>query len=1103
MRTAIACLLTLAAAGAEPFVRTIHNPFGDQWPLEHVYFDLSPAEAAGPLTCTVQGHTRPTQPERVTVAGEPRVRLWTVATILGREAKGDVTATLAPGTAPSALTVRDDGECFVIDNGVYTARIRHYHAGLAGPTPLERLPHPLAGLKVDGQDRWDARARFEGPALITSARTELLAQGPVHVDLLVTLDGPAAPATGEPDGTTEAVPLASGKQSFAFPPNTIPRETVPRRTSHYEARLRIVLDDPWLDWTERAHFPRDPAIKPWGFSQEVVDLGGPTGLPLDTAMWVRWFEWDKFGGNIDLQFAPARQRPAQLGRPFAMLRPIWNQGGGGAQDFFLTSGGAQAANRDVPAVGVVAAFPSKWVGPFAQTIVARADQGDRGSLRLPLVPADVPGLWYGQRAFGLCAGPRRLFDTTGAMNGLVRRHTDWTLNALLNRYVLTWPRHPAQAGPHLLATRERLAQLRAEFAAGRLTAEPGDDPALLDLLAGRPVKPPKSPESWLWRDRRYQDDFLNPTSRPTRTLADIKRVDLLADGRPAGDADTAALAYIVSDPDYWMGWRQGWLPGNPNFHTDKYASALYLAGTILDHPHARDWLEFARRNFDEDLARVLTAPDGVGVECPGYSGYALGLLLPMAQAFANLGQDAIGTAGPLLKATGTWHRQLLTPVDPRLGRRHEAPIGDTHRWDSGLGDWFVDLGRLFAQTDPRYAAGLEAVWRELAGSGAKAGRSRLTRLLSPQPALPPVALAELDWQSQAFAGFGAVLRSNFGTPRETFVSLKAGAVRGHYHNDENSFHYYCNGTPIALDYNCSYHPRGDHAALHNTLTFGRDGTVTHNERHAPVEAAEQLLSDARVVSCERTPTVDTVVSERRGASLTMSPLFPEDAEFSRDYPTRGVEPLVHRRTLKLIKHPAGSPFTDYLLVRDETTSREPQQLNLHLLARDLRITGDRIDATGQLGLDMAVYLVRAPGAKVTQRAWWYADEWLNGLGEYALGEHESLAERDARLAGKLPGADWTPTYGDARKGETQGWLERIAATKGLALVPPAGWRARWTYGEYQRWLRVETAGGETLVWVLYPFARGGEVPRFERVGEQGVRVTVGPAAEVVTLANAD
>ena len=62
-------------------------------------------------------------------------------------------------------------------------------------------------------------------------------------------------------------------------------------------------------------------------------------MAIDTAFWVRWYLYDVFGGNSHQQYVDAKPRKDQTGRPFALLRPRWNQGGGGAQDFFLTSGG--------------------------------------------------------------------------------------------------------------------------------------------------------------------------------------------------------------------------------------------------------------------------------------------------------------------------------------------------------------------------------------------------------------------------------------------------------------------------------------------------------------------------------------------------------------------------------------------------------------------------------------------------------------------------------------------------------------------------------------------------------------------------------------------
>ena len=1192
----LAPLATLAQA-APANERTIPNTLGEVWPLEHVSFDFPSETLREPLTATLNGVTRPAQIEAVKVDGREMSRVWTVVSIPSSDAQGNPVKrdapeflapkiTFAPGTVPApatALTLREEGEFYVIENGNYSARIRSYKTPLPAPVTIEKLPHWLGGIRVKGSDVWDARAGFSGNAMIREAKTEVVASGPVHIDIKITYTGDET----TPTEMVEAIPLTSGKQSFRYKPNEIPRENVPRYQRRYEALLRFVLEDPWIDVAERAHFVRDPAIPTWGFNLYTIEFGGPKGLPLDTAMWVRWFEWDVFGGNVDIGFVPTEQRPAQKGRPFAMLRPIWNQGGGGAQDFYLTSGGATPKwdndtksyvdpdglyRPEAPAVGIHAAFPSKWVGPFAQTIVTQVANGDSGQLRFPLVPADVPGLHYGQRAYGLCAGPRSLFDDTGRMNGMVRRHTDWTLNALINRYVLTWPRDPAKAGPNLLAQRSQIGKLRDDFtknadtpatrlireewgailaarakieplkeeikkgedAANALKEEPArkaaqdalapqrdelrthegklksQDAAVLQLIIEGTGKSDQAPGSGLFRERRYQDDFLNPTSRAVRSISNLRLIDLFAAGQPLGSADLAALGYISTDPDYWMGWRNGWMPGNPNFHTDKYAGALYIGGAMRDHPHSADWIEFARLNYLADLDLAFVAPDGVGVECPGYSGYALGLMLPMAQAFDNLGLGNVLAENQLMRGTGEWHRKLLTPVNPRSGRRHEAPIGDTHRWDSGLNGGFGLIARAFRESDPAYAAEMMSVWRYLEKAGAKVeggdGGDTLRQLVSMDYSLPEVPLEKMDWSSQTFFGFGAVLRSNFGTPGETFLSYKAGQVRGHYHNDENSFHYYANGQPIALDYNCSYTPRGDHAALHNSMTFGRTENITNNTANRQVLAMEQLMSSAAVGAFASTANGDLVVSERKGGTLVLSPVEPDDAEFARDYPARKVDPIVHRRLLLMVKHPEKGPFSDYLVVRDETRSTEPQQVNLHLTSRDLKIDGDLVKGRGQFGQDMSIFLAEGTDAKITESEWHYSDPWMSGAPEYTLRAGESQADWDARMLAlakskgvkTLPLPDFKPRYVDARKDESKPWLDLIRETKGKALIQPINWDGPWTYGEYQQWLRIETAPGTPVLWVLYPHARGTAAPAFERL-PGGVRITVGDRSEDVFL----
>ncbi len=75
------------------------------------------------------------------------------------------------------------------------------------------------------------------------------------------------------------------------------------------------------------------------------------------------------------------------------------------------------------------------------------------------------------RSWALVVGERGCCDDTGKLNGLVRRHTDWTLDKQLNDCEHTWPRDPALAGPHILMTRADVARLQHDFSSGAESAE--------------------------------------------------------------------------------------------------------------------------------------------------------------------------------------------------------------------------------------------------------------------------------------------------------------------------------------------------------------------------------------------------------------------------------------------------------------------------------------------------------------------------------------------------------------------------------------------------------------------------------------------------------
>jgi hypothetical protein len=395
-----------------------------------------------------------------------------------------------------------------------------------------------------------------------------------------------------------------------------------------------------------------------------------------------------------------------------------------------------------------------------------------------------------------------------------------------------------------------------------------------------------------------------------------------------------------------------------------------------------------------------------------------------------------------------------------------------------LNDGFGLLAKFYKDADPKFAADMMAVWLMLREQYLKTGL--LDELIGVDWSITPSKIESMDWGSHAFEGFGAVMRSRFGSPRETFVSFKAGSAQGHYHNDDLSYHFYGDGTPLSLDYNCSYTPRGDHAALHNTMTFGISRPFRHTGEDRDVHAMEQLTAPARVLAFKSTPAADVVVAERKGDSLRLSPVNPLDAKFQYPYPSRTTSiPITHRRYLMLVKHDEQSKLADYLVVRDETRSADRQHLHIHLLARDVKEqshpSGRLFHVAGQWETDAVVYLSHNKVNDVVVDAWWYADEWMNGPGIYKVRQN---AESEA--ANKV-------------------WLDKVRDTNGQALIPPVGWNKTWTVGEYQKWIRVETAPNTPMTWILYPHKPGTPMPTFETRDDGSIRVTLDGESETVYL----
>ena len=458
----------------------------------------------------------------------------------------------------SDLTVTHTQHYYIIENGIYNFRVRK-SMEFDQPTPLNLVPHWCAGMRVAHTESWDGKAFFTGNSLVQGVTVEVIEQGPVFCDLSVTYHF----TSSETHGHIQTLPLMLGKESFRYPiaENGLPSVSLAKQTHYYQAHMRFVVGDPWIEVVERFRLPDDQQEHGyqihWGPTNDQVPHGLIGSHPdehiaIDTAFWVRWFLYDQFGGNVDQQYVPAVPRADQKGRPFARLRPRWNQSGGGAQDFFLTSGGpkplskrdmertlsktlserkkqlkksrdkehpqnlastnrtnepspltrlndfqrrfdqlrknkqattedwrtlAQGLNIDFPnhsdyhpdnpAVGIVATFASKWVNPYQNTLKLLYRKNQR-RVYFPLRAgasnnsSDGPtsSRWYAARSYAINIGPRKHFTW---LNDLVRRHTDWTLTALINKYILHWQRDPAAVAPNITLSREKLPPCGKHF----------------------------------------------------------------------------------------------------------------------------------------------------------------------------------------------------------------------------------------------------------------------------------------------------------------------------------------------------------------------------------------------------------------------------------------------------------------------------------------------------------------------------------------------------------------------------------------------------------------------------------------------------------------
>jgi hypothetical protein len=443
----------------------------------------------------------------------------------------------------------------------------------------------------------------------------------------------------------------------------------------------------------------------------------------------------------------------------------------------------------------------------------------------------------------------------------------------------------------------------------------------------------------------------------------------------------AALVYYALHRDFVPPREAGFAWGSANMMAQVQCRACGLAALLPNHPDGKRWRE--------RLAHVVTLyvedqinDAGATLECPHYGSMAVVMPVHALAALAHCGDVNLDRADRRLRAAARQRLACLLPPDVRGGFRAVMPSGDGY-YEGDI--TFAPLAGFFATRDPALAAQL--AWGVAESANQLGGHSDPSyKLLDPGLAPAQPALG-----SEAFPGYGFVMRNGFPRADEAYVQVLAGDFSwGHGHNDRGCWALYAKGAPLMVDFAAMYTPSMREQWMHpGGLTFNHDETprapgpgakdewwrknpnykdltvapFTVVEMRSDPRCTDPIETFGKVTTFQPGPAADYAVMQRRVSYLHRVPFGlqePHGKDFFEDFSHEEVwlqKPFLWTRQFVFVKDadPAGH---NYLVVRDDlggNTELDPS-FNLLCLAEKVDVQGQTVRYTGQHGVDLHSYV---------------------------------------------------------------------------------------------------------------------------------------------------
>jgi hypothetical protein len=392
--TALLILLTILAgfpAGghAEPSgTWVLTNPTGRTYSNELVRLKVAVPDRFNATTWTVteDGQEVPFQTERIGMT----TCVWVAADLTGTQKRNYALQAGAPSKRQPRVTVRQEENSIVLDNGLTAVRVPSSAGAPGSPSATgDGLPSPISQIRLPNS-QWVGKGFWRTDRKLKSFRSGVVGDGTLFgkVRLEYGFEGVAG---------IEEVP-AFYRADILLPPDrlhvVIEEAFEMSRGSYWEF-------DAAAGWTPR-HAVTIPHFG--GFGRE--EINDPEGKPYP--------------------FPPESLRFGQtrMGDTLLNLIPRWSQ----AYDdgwFFM------AHDRE-NAVGALPCRAGKWLWPHDSMIEVKVrERADYAGFRCPT--------WRGKRYWHLLAGPANTWTNRAACEEYAVRHSVETLDKIHQEYILDWP----------------------------------------------------------------------------------------------------------------------------------------------------------------------------------------------------------------------------------------------------------------------------------------------------------------------------------------------------------------------------------------------------------------------------------------------------------------------------------------------------------------------------------------------------------------------------------------------------------------------------------------------------------------------------------------